>query len=332
VVAMLRGGFARTGEIEELGAWLGVDGGVRPALGDALADALGDRSVSLAFWVAERGVYVDRDGMPVELPRAGGDRAAVEVELAGRRVGAIVYDATLIADPALVRAAGRVVAIALDNERLMADARASREALRASRARIVEAADEERRRIARDLHDGLQARLVLLAIRAHVIRTAAGQPDVRADAAALESGLQDAIAELRELVQGVMPAALTERGLAEAVQDLVDRVPIPTDLDLDGAGASLPLPVESTAYFVLSEAIANAIKHSRAHELGVRLARSSGALRIEVRDDGVGGARVAEGSGLRGMADRIDALGGRLQVSSPAGGGTTVIAEVPCES
>jgi signal transduction histidine kinase len=333
VAAMLRGGFARSGEIEELGAWLGVDGGARPALADALADALGDPSVAVAFWVPERRVYVDRDGLPVALPRAGAERAAVEVELAGQRVGAIVYDASLIADPGLVRAAGRVVAIALDNDRLMADVRAGREALRASRARLVEAADGERRRIARDLHDGLQARLVLLAIRAHGVRVAAaGQPGVRAEAAALESGLQDSIAELRELVQGVMPAALTERGLAAAVQDLVDRVPIPTDLELDGADAPLPGPVESTGYFVVSEAIANAIKHSRAHELAVRLARSNGALRIEVCDDGIGGACVGDGSGMRGMADRIDALDGLLTVDSPPDGGTSVVAEVPCGS
>jgi signal transduction histidine kinase len=231
-----------------------------------------------------------------------------------------------------VRAAGRVIAIALDNERLTADVRASRDELRASRARIVEATDGERRRIARDLHDGLQARLVLLAMCAHGVRTdPAASPAVRAQALELESGLQDANTELRELVQGVMPAALTERGLFAAVEDLVDRVPIPIDLELelDQGEASLPAVVESTGYFVTSEAVANAVKHSRARELTLRLAQRGGRLRIEVGDDGVGGARVCEGAGMRGMADRVDAVGGRLAVDSPPGAGTRLVAELP---
>jgi signal transduction histidine kinase len=330
VVAMLRGGFARTGQIEQLGAWLGVDGGARPPLADALADTLGDRSLELAFWVPERRAWVDREGRSVTLPTAGSDRAAVEVDRGDQRVGAIVYDATLIADPALVRAAARVIAIALDNERLMADLRASREELRASRVRIVEAADDERRRIARNLHDGLQSRLVLLAIRANGVRLdATAPPGVRAQALEVESGLHVAIGELRELVQGVVPAALTERGLFAAVEDLVDRVPLPTALDLGRNGAPLPAALESTGYFVLSEAIANAIKHSRARELAVRLEQLEGRLEIEVCDDGVGGARASAGAGMRGMADRLDAFGGRLLVDSPPGGGTRLVAQLP---
>ena len=321
VVAMLRGGFAQTVEVAELGAVLSADPVRRPPLTDALAGTLGDPTLELAFWAREAGAYVDADGRPVALPEPGSDRAAVEVADGRQRIGAIVYDATLIADPGLVQAAGRVVALALDNERLTAELRASRDGLRASRARIVEAADRERRRIARDLHDGLQARLVLLAMRADA---------VGGEAAELTSGLQAAITELRELVQGVMPAALTERGLFVAAQELADRAPIPIDLDVDAGGASLPAPVESTGYFVFSEALTNAVKHSRARELVVRLAHAGGALRIEVCDDGVGGAHLNGGLGLRGMVDRVDALGGRLVVDSPMGGGTSVVAEVPC--
>jgi signal transduction histidine kinase len=320
LLALLRGGFARTVEIAELGAILSADPVRRPPLTAALAEALGDPTLELAFWARDPGAYVDGDGRRVTLPQAGSGRAAVEVVDGWRRIGAIVYDATLIADPELVRSAGRVVSLALDNQRLTAELHASREGLRASRARIVEAADSERRRLARDLHDGLQARLVLLAMRADPV-----SPE-------LNAGLQEAITELRELVQGVMPAALTERGLYVAARELAERAPIPTELSVDANGASLPAPVESTGYFVVSEALTNAVKHSHAHELVVRLGHAGGALRIEVTDDGVGGAHVNGGAGLRGMADRIDALGGRLTVDSPLGGGTSVVAEVPCGS
>jgi signal transduction histidine kinase len=255
----------------------------------------------------------------------------VELALAGRRVGAIVYDATLIADEDLVRSAGRVVALALDRERLTVELRASRERLRVSSARILEAADAERRRIAHDLHDGLQTRLVLLALEANGFRhDETASANVRARAAELESGLAGAIIELRELVQGVVPAALTERGLYAAAEDLADRFPIPIRVELDPARAPLPAVVETTGYFVLSEALANALKHSRAEGLELRIERSNGHLEIEVSDDGVGGAVGGSGTGLRGMADRVEALEGRLTVDSPPGGGTRVLAQVPC--
>jgi signal transduction histidine kinase len=331
--AMLRGGFARMTEIDELGVWLGAEPARRPGLRDALADALGDSSLELAFWVPDTSAYVDRDGRPVALPATGSDRAAVEVVLGDRRIGAIIYDATLIADPGLVRAAGSVMRLVLDNERLAAELRASRERVLASRARIVQAADNERRRIARDLHDGLQARLVLLAVRAYSIGAdPTASPSVHSEATDLNAALQAAITELRELVQGVMPAALTERGLYAAAQELADRAPIPIELTIDPDGAPLPPPVETTGYFVLSEALANALKHSHAHELIVRLAQTNGALRIEICDDGVGGASPPGGSGMRGMADRVEAIGGRLTIDSPAGRGTSVVAELPCGS
>jgi len=322
-VAVLRGGFARTGEIEELGAWLGAVDGGRTGMREALAGALGDGSVQLLFWVPQAGGYVDADGRPTRLPAASSQRGAVEVATAGRRVGAIVYDATLISDRRVVEAAGRVIALALDHERLTADLRASREGLRRSRARLVEAEDRERRRIARDLHDGLQTRLVLLAVEAQ-------RSD--GDQAGLRAGLQAAIAELRELVQGVMPAALTQGGIYAAAEELADRSPVPVELDLSPGAGHLPTAVETTAWFVLSEAVTNAVKHSGARELYVSLGEIDGCLRIEVADHGHGGAGANGGAGLRGMADRVEAHDGRLTVDSPPGGGTRVIAEVPCAS
>jgi signal transduction histidine kinase len=312
-------------------AWIDSDEGDRPELADALADALGDPSLELLFWDERALGYVDGVGRAVALPEERRDRHAVEIALAGHRVGAIVYDATLIADEEM-RSAGRVVALALDRQRLMTELRTSRERLRTSRARIVEAADAERRRIAHDLHDGLQTRLVLLAVQANDVRqdvmVSAG---VRAQAAELQSGLDSAMVELRGLVQGVLPAVLTERGLYAAAEDLADRSPIPIRVDFDGAAlASLPAVVETTGYFVLSEAVANALKHSHARALEVRIARNNGQLEIEILDDGVGGAGGSNGTGLRGMADRIEALDGRLLVESRHGGGTRVLAQMPC--
>ena len=329
--AVVRGGFARTAEIEQLSAWLGADGGGRRGLLEALTDALGDPSVELLFWVPEAGGYVDAGGRGAALPAAGSARAAVEVAIAGRRVGAIVYDARLLADPQVARDAGRIVALALDRERLTAELQASRAGLRRSRARIVEAADHERRRIARDLHDGLQTRLVLLAIAAGQAGTAANG-DARAAARELQAGLRTAIEELRELVQGVMPTALTQGGLYTAAEELADRAPVPTTLTLDPAPQALPAAVESTGYFVLSEALANAVKHSRARELRISLRQSGACLRIEIADDGIGGAVTGAGSGLRGIADRVEAHDGRLVIDSPPGAGTRILVEVPCAS
>jgi signal transduction histidine kinase len=322
VVGVLRGGFARTGEIEELGAWLAAEEG-RPAVQEALREALGDPSLALLFWVPDRPGYVDGDGVAAVLPDPGSERAFAEVGIAGRRVGAIVYDAGVVGDRGLVADAARVTALALDHERLTAELLASREGLRDSRARLVAAADSERRRIARDLHDGLQTRLVLLALDAG---RAAGDPSA---AAGLGPGLQEAIGELRELVQGVVPAALTERGLYAAAEELTDRMPIPVVLELCADPEPLPSGVETAGFFVVSEALSNAVKHAGAEEMRLSIARRDGSLRIEIADDGVGGARIG-GGGLGGLADRIDALEGRLVVESPPGRGTRIVAEVPC--
>jgi signal transduction histidine kinase len=331
-VGLLRGGFARTGELQELAAWLGSDH-ARPALADALADALGDPSLELLFPVPGTDDHVDFRGRPVALPPAGSGRGAVDVMLGDRRVGAIVYDATLIADRSIVESAGRVVALALHNEQLTAELRAGRDRLQRALARTVEASDVERRRIARDLHDGLQGRLVLLAIQANAVR---GDPtlsaEARSDAAALGASLQTAITELRDLVQGVMPAMLTERGLCAAAEELAERCPIPVVLDLDRARGALPGAVESTGYFLVAEALANVVKHARAGSVELRMTQQGGVLRIELRDDGIGGAHANGGAGLRGMADRVEALDGRLTVRSPPGGGTGIDAELPCAS
>ncbi|WP_345542468.1 sensor histidine kinase [Microbacterium jejuense] len=326
----IRGGFARTGELEELGAWLGGRGESSEPLGTALQRALGDPSLRLYFRTDDRDSLVDADGHPADdATRADPRRGWQAVVLDGREIGAIEYDAALVSGAGRVRGAGSIVAIEVERERLTAELRASRRALLQSRERIVEAGDRERRRVARDLHDGLQVQLVLLALEAQQI---AGAPAdaVPERATRLRIDIDAAAADLRALVSALMPAALIERGLAAAAEDLADRMPIPTDFEADLPRDGLGDLVEATTYFVLTEALANVVKHAAASVVRVRLVRRDGRLRLDVEDDGVGGAAMDAGTGLRGLADRVEAIGGTISVTSRRGHGTHVRAEVPC--
>lgn len=332
-LGVLLGGVARTGELEELGAWLGAAGDEKAAIGVALARALGDPSLEVWFWVPARGVYVDVQGVDVDDRTLDPRRGVEMVELDGRLIGALSYDRALVDRPELARTASRVVAIALDRERLTAELRSSRLALQLSRERLVEAADAERRRIAQNLHDGLQVQLVLLALEAQQLASAGGagaRLPIVERATALRRGIDEAAAELRALVHSVMPAALIQRGLSAAAEDLVDRMPIPTTLHLEVSDGECTAAVESVAYFVVAEALANAVKYSQARAISVRLRRRGGTLHIEVADDGRGGAHSNQGSGLLGMAERIDVLGGTLDIVSEPGQGTRITVEVPC--
>ncbi len=201
------------------------------------------------------------------------------------------------------------------------------EELRASRARIVEAGDAERRRLERDLHDGAQSRLVAVAL---LLRSARKRAD--GDLAELlehaQEELNTSLEELRELARGIHPAVLTDRGLEPALEALTSRAPLPVDLEVEGE-ARLPEPVESAAYFVVSEALTNIAKYAQATHATVAVRRTNGRVTVEVTDDGVGGADAAGGSGLRGLADRLAALDGTLRLDSPAGHGTRLHAEIP---
>jgi signal transduction histidine kinase len=202
------------------------------------------------------------------------------------------------------------------------------EELRASRARIVEAGTAERRRLERDLHDGAQSRLVALALLLRSARSRAGDPKLAELLDQAQEELQTSLAELRELARGIHPAVLTDRGLEPALEALTARAPVPVTLEVEGAGR-LPEPVESAAYFVVSEALANVAKYAQATQAAVAVRQVNGSVTVDVSDDGVGGADAAAGSGLRGLADRLAALDGTLSLDSPTGRGTRLHAVIP---
>jgi signal transduction histidine kinase len=296
----------------------------------ALSEALGDPTHAIGYWLPDREAFVDLAGRPLVLPPAGEGRVATEIGHHGRRVGALIHDRAVCEAPELLRDAAGAAGLALENGRLEVELRAQLEALRASRARIVEAGDAERRRLTRDLHDGAQQRLVSLMIGLQVARQR-WEADPAAARTAVDEALADAraaVEELRELAAGIHPAVLTQRGLDAALESLFTRAPFPVEYAA-AVDERLPSTVESAAYFVVAEALANVAKHAGATHATVSVRRAAAELVLDVRDDGAGGADAAAGSGLAGLADRLGALDGRLEVDSPRGGGTRLTARIP---
>jgi PAS domain S-box-containing protein len=421
-------------------------------LRDAIAAALGDPALELAYCVDEGQRLVDREGRRFALPASGSGRTATMVEQDGRRIGALVHDDSLREEPELVESVAATVALALDNERLEAELRTQydflttivdtapsllvsidadgrirnlnfatveasghasedevrgrffwdvfidggereamiarfraaapehppaeyenvftnargehrviawrsapvrddagnvvrivagglditerklhEEELRASRTRLVAAGDEARRRLERNLHDGAQQRLVSLSVALRLVESRqASDPEAEQELLGQAAGeLSIALEELRELARGIHPAVLTDRGLDAALQSLADRTPLPVELRT--SERVFPEPIAAAAYYVVSEAIANVVKHAAATSIAVRVSAPNGRVLVEVSDDGVGGAVPRAGSGLRGLADRVAVLDGTLTVESPAAGGTRVVAEIPLE-
>ena len=298
-------------------------------LRDAIGQALRDPSLELGFWIRDPDEYVDVAGRPISVAPTPG-RAVTVLERHGRKVAALVHDPALTENPALLDAVSSAAGLALENERLLAESRARLDEVRDSRARLVEASVAERRRLERNLHDGAQQRLVTLSLHLRM-----AQETVRDDPAAAETMLErvgedlmQALDELRELARGLHPAVLADRGLAPALQALANRSPFPVAI----AGVPdvrLPEPVEAALYYVVAESLTNAAKHAGATEGRVELSTTPTAVIVEIRDDGRGGATLTGGTGLRGLGDRVEALGGELQVRSPAGGGTVIRAELP---
>jgi signal transduction histidine kinase len=296
---------------------------------ELLAASLGDHSVNIAYWLPDREAFVDESGRRVEMPEAASGRTWTAVERDGRRVAAIVHDVALDTSPELVHAAAAASSLAIDNERLKADLRARLEELRVSRLRIVEAADAARRRIERDLHDGAQQQLVSLSLQLRVLRgRVKAEPPLAGLVDELSAQLAQALAELRELARGIHPAVLTDHGLGPAITALAERSPLPVEAEVEEGRR--PAPVEAAAYFVVAEALTNVVKYARASYAAVRIERRGDRLLVTVADDGLGGAAIGAGSGLRGLQDRVAAVGGTLSIDSPPGEGTRLEATLPC--
>jgi len=298
----------------------------------AIAKALGDPTLTLAYWLPEFGSYVDSDGQALELPTSDGTRCFSLVEQDGERVAAITYDSSLAEERKLLDAVVAAAGIAIKNERLSAELGARVSELRASRARIVGASDHERRRLERNLHDGAQQRLVGLGIQLRLLGSR-----IRSDPAAAEalvatatSELAISVDELRELARGIHPAVL-DHGLTVALESLAARSTVATAVSVDLV-ERLAEVFEVAAYFVASESLANVAKYAQATNVRITVSRDADAAVVEVTDDGIGGADDAGGSGLRGLADRVEALGGQLRITSPVGIGTTISAVIPCGS
>jgi signal transduction histidine kinase len=300
-----------------------------PDLRDALARALRDPSLELAYWLPDFEVYVDLDGRPVPVRDVAG-RATTLIERDGTHVAALIHDPALDDEPELLDSVRAAAGIALENGRLQAELRARLEELRGSRARIVEAAHNERQLLERNLHDGAQQRLIALSLNLSLLEERIdGGPEIRAGIDQARREIAATLSELREIARGIHPAVVSGHGLSVALEHLAARAPLPVELRVEIEGR-LPEPLEVAAYYVVSESLTNIAKHAQAGSAYIEVVQEADEVVLEVVDDGIGGADSERGSGIRGLADRVEALNGRLRVWTPRGGGTRVKAEIPC--
>jgi signal transduction histidine kinase len=295
-------------------------------LRDELARALGDPDLEVGYWLPNAGVFVDSEGRPFAVPDSSSDRSVTIIEGDGAPVAALVHDPAVLDDPGLRDAVSSAAQLAAANARLQAEVRAQVAELRESRRRILEAGDEERRRLERRLHEGAELRLERLAEQLRRTRLSAGTDAARERIDRSEAQLERTLDEVRQLAQGLHPRVLAEAGLSGALTSLAEQAPVPVEIV---APAELPVELETVVYFLCSEALANIAKHASASRVSVSVTTGDGQLRVLIKDDGVGGADPARGTGLRGLADRVEARGGTVHVESPAGGGTRLAAEIP---
>jgi signal transduction histidine kinase len=328
---LMQSRLTRAGAVSELVARLSAAPERRGAIAEALADTFDDRSLILAYWLPERGHHVDADGHPVELPEPGSGRAWTPVAHEGEPLAAIIHDASLADERELLETAGAAAGLALENERLDAELRARVEELERSRQRLIEVGLSERRKLERNLHDGAQQRLVALALSLRLAHDRLARAPEQSRELLEESmaELEAATSELRELARGIHPAVLSDRGLPAALNALAGRLPVAVEI-VETPLERLPPGVEIASYYVVAEALTNVAKYAHAHTARVSVSQVNGSVTVEVCDDGVGGADPSHGSGLSGLADRVAALDGRLQVLSTPGSGTTIRAEIPC--
>jgi signal transduction histidine kinase len=301
-----------------------------PDLQQLLAQALRDPTLSLIYWLPQYGSWADQDGNPTSLPRSDNGRRVTFVKQNGEQIAALIYDAGLGDEPELVEAVSAAVGIALENGRLEAELRARLQELQGSRSRVVEAQQNERRRLERNLHDGAQQRLVALALELGLLAEKANNDPATQERLKRARGeVAESLDELRDIARGLHPAVVSGHGLAIALESLAAATPLEVHLKTDGL-PRLPEQLEVAAYYVVSESLTNAAKHAQADTVTVEVGVTTDTLIVEIVDDGIGGADSERGTGLRGLADRIEALNGRLRVWSSVGRGTRVRAEIPC--
>jgi len=323
-------GLARS-RLEQVGVGdlvLELDTAGPESIQQALARTLHDPTLELAYRLPDGGGYIDSAGRDVSLPDGDDRRAVTLLERDGETLAAIVHDRALLENPHLVDSVAAAARLALDNERLQAQLRTQLQELRASRARLVRAADSERRRLERDLHDGAQQRLLALGLALDLLRNRASDEDAPALLDEAEQELTQALKELRELARGLHPAILTDQGLAAAARALATRTPVPVTVNANGQ--RFPAPIETAGYYLIAEALTNISRYSHANEAWITIDGVDGVAHIEIGDDGVGGADPTRGTGLAGLSDRVGALDGCLHIQSERGKGTTITAEIPC--
>jgi signal transduction histidine kinase len=299
-------------------------------LRDALARTLGDPDLTLAYWLPDFASYADLDGRPVTLAGQADGRATTLIDRDGEHVAALLHNPGLKDEPELLDAVTAATGIALENARLHAELKARLDELRGSRARVIEVSQKERQRLERNLHDGAQQRLIALSLELSLLEDrlhADPHATTRLDRARRE--IATSLDELRDVAHGIHPAVVSGHGLEIALEQLAARAPVPVRLNVEVAGR-LPEHLEVAAFYLVSESLANIGKHANARSATVDVVRTNGEVVVEVVDDGIGGADTERGSGLRGLADRVEALEGRLRVWSPRGGGTRLRAEIPC--
>jgi signal transduction histidine kinase len=328
LVALLDARLARS-SVADLMVELAAD--PAPAdLSEPLAAALHDPSLEIAYWLPQYRNWTDQEGRPVELPAPAGGRAITMIDREGDHVAALVHDPALAEDPDLLDAVRAAAGISLENGQLHAELKARLEELQGSRGRVIEAGQRERQRLERNLHDGAQQRLIALSLELGLL---AGRmqhdPVAQGDITDARQEIAISLDELRDVARGLHPAVLSGHGLEVALESLAatSAVPVTLTVELDGRVSE---SIEVAAYYVVSESLANVGKHARADAATIAVSRQNGDLVVEVVDDGIGGADTEAGSGLRGLADRVEALDGRLRVWTPRGGGTRVRAEMPC--
>jgi signal transduction histidine kinase len=299
-------------------------------LRDALARTLRDPSLDLAYWLPEFATYSDVDGNPLDIDDLGRGRATTLIDRKGEHVAALLHDRSLQDEPELLGAVTAAAGIAVENGRLQAELRARLEELRGSRARVIDAGQKERQRLERNLHDGAQQRLIALSLELSLLEQRLEgdrEATTRLDQARRE--IARSLEELRDVARGIHPAVLSGHGLEVALESIAAHASVPVRLTVE-LEERLQERLEVVAYYVVSESLVNIAKHARATRATVDVGRDDGQMVVEVVDDGIGGADTERGSGLRGLADRVEALDGRLRVWTPRGGGTRVKAEIPC--